>query len=56
MSLPVPNAQSTQHEADADHHRAVPQHHPQNVTRLGAERMHRELLTLLNEERPKVTA
>jgi transcription elongation factor GreB len=26
------------------------------LTRAGAERMHRELLTLLNEERPKVTA
>src|ERR1700716_1206318 len=35
---------------------SVPGQGRQYITRSGAERLHAELLTLLNEERPKVTA
>jgi len=42
-------------EDDADEEQAAGVHR-RYLTRAGAERMHRELLRLLNEERPKVTA
>jgi transcription elongation factor GreB len=41
-------------DEDAEEEASGP--HRRYLTRAGAERMHRELLRLLNEERPKVTA
>jgi transcription elongation factor GreB len=43
-------------DAEAPEEEAEPAPRGRYITRAGAERLHRELLRLLNEERPKVTA
>ncbi len=45
-----------QHEEQDEEAEEAAGAHRRYLTRAGAERMHRELLRLLNEERPKVTA
>ncbi|MFL5347971.1 MAG: transcription elongation factor GreB [Hyalangium sp.] len=45
-----------QHDEQDDEPEEAGGAHRRYLTRAGAERMHRELLRLLNEERPKVTA
>src|SRR3954470_22752192 len=48
LTLTDPDAEAAQDD--------LPKGQKRYLTRAGAERMHRELLRLLNEERPKVTA